>query len=59
MPNKRKDGKQLLGGFFEGDEARAFKERAKEMGMTVKDLLGLLIREELKKHRKELNDEQR
>lgn len=56
MPNKRKEGKKLLGGFYDEKEVEAFKKRATEMGMTVKDLLGVLIRAELKKNQQKEND---
>ncbi len=49
MPNKRKDGKKLIAGWLQEGDADEFKARAEELGMTMTDLLTLLIREELKR----------
>ena len=49
MPNQRKKGKALIGGYVPKELAEAFKQAAAERGTTVKDLLETLIREELKK----------
>lgn len=49
MPNQRKKGKAFIGGYVSRTVADKFKEAAEERGMTVKDLLEVLIVEELKK----------
>lgn len=49
MPNQRKKGKALIGGYVPKNIADAFKAIAKEKGKTAKDLLEDLIRAELKK----------
>ena len=49
MPNQRKKGKAFIGGYVPKNVADAFKDAAESRGMTVKDLLENLIKEELKK----------
>lgn len=49
MPNKRKTGKKLVAGWLQEGDVDEFKARAEELGMTMTDLLTLLIREELKR----------
>ena len=49
MPNQRKKGKALIGGYIPKSLADAFKAAAESRGMTAKDLLEELIRAELKK----------
>lgn len=39
MPRKRKEGKELLGGYVPAELKRALEGLAKEQGVTVSDLL--------------------
>lgn len=55
MPNKRKEGKKLIAGWLEQGEAEEFKAIAARDGRTATDLLTLLIREELKRNKKNTN----
>ena len=48
MPNQRKKGKAFIGGYIPQKLADAFKVAAEERGMTARDLLERLIREDLK-----------
>lgn len=49
MPNQRKKGKAFIGGYVPKNLADAFKVAAESKGVSVKDLLETLIRDELKK----------
>lgn len=53
MPNQRKKGKAFIGGYVPKAVADKFKDAAEERGMTVKDLLEMLILDELKKGEKD------
>lgn len=57
MPNQRKKGKAFVGGYIPKELAIAFKEAADERGLSVKDLLEELIRNDLRKETE--NAEQR
>ena len=47
MPNQRKKGKAFIGGYIPQGLADAFKVAAEARGMTARDLLEQLIREDL------------
>lgn len=47
MPNQRSKKKAPLTGYFPREKVEAFKARADEMGLTAKDLIELLIDQEL------------
>lgn len=47
MPNQRSKKKAPLTGYFPREKVEAFKARAEEMGLTAKDLIELLIDQEL------------
>lgn len=47
MPNQRSKNKAPLTGYFPRAKVEAFKARAEEMGLTAKDLIELLIDQEL------------
>ena len=49
MPNKRKKDKAMIGGYVAKELAEQFKAAAQARGMSVKDLLELLVKEEVKK----------
>ena len=49
MPNQRKKDKALIGGYVDKRLAEAFKNAAAKRGLTTKDLLEILIKEEIKK----------
>lgn len=49
MPNQRSKKKAPLTGYFPRGKVEAFKKRAEELGMTAKDLIEILIDQELKK----------
>lgn len=50
MPNQRSKNKAPLTGYFPKAKVEAFKARAEEMGLTAKDLIELLIDQELTRH---------
>lgn len=56
MPNMRKKTKRFIGGYFEHEEVDSFIEIAKRKGVTVKDLLGELIRAEIENNFKGYDD---
>jgi hypothetical protein len=49
MPNQRSKKKAALTGYFPKEKVAAFKERAEQLGLHAKDLLEMLIDQELKK----------
>ena len=51
MPNQRKKTKAFIGGYVPKTLADALKRAAEERGMTTKDLLEAIVRDELKKGR--------
>ena len=53
MPNQRKKGKAMIGGYIPKELADAFKAVAKARGMGAKDLLELLVRQEVGKDKKD------
>jgi hypothetical protein len=52
MPNQRKKSKAMIGGFVNRELAEKFKAAAKARGMTAKDLLEILVKEEVAKGEK-------
>ena len=59
MPNQRKKGKAFIGGYIPQGLADAFKVAAEARGMTARDLLELLIREDLKPNKGSENEDAR
>lgn len=57
MPNKRKKGKKLLAGWYDEVDVEEFKAIASEIGIPASDLLGMLIKEEIKRKRNGVKDE--
>lgn len=49
MPSQRKKSKAMIGGYVPKELAEAFKAAAKARGMTAKDLLEELVRQEVRK----------
>ena len=51
MPNQRSKKKAPLTGYFPREKVEAFKARAEKMGLTAKDLIEILIDQELTNER--------
>lgn len=49
MPNARKKGKVMIGGYMPEELGDAMDEKAKQLGLTKKDLLEQIIRKYLGK----------
>ena len=49
MPNQRKKGKAMIGGYVPKELADAFKAEAQARGLTAKELLEILVRQEVRK----------
>lgn len=57
MPNQRKVGKKLLAAWLDEVDKDEFKSIAESIGMTASDLITQLVREEIKRNRKQKGEE--
>tara|TARA_Y100000593_G_scaffold52472_1_gene98544 strand:- start:5158 stop:5325 length:168 start_codon:yes stop_codon:yes gene_type:complete len=52
MPNKRKEGKRLMGFWVDQDFKRAVEEEAKRRGMPAAELIREILNDEMKRNKR-------